>query len=154
MANNFKTTIITNITDDLLIKIYNLELENNEILISKNLIDTYLNSDNSIFIITECSSKIIGFLIAKSLVDTIDVEYIFTDKKYRGLGISSSALKTLEDYAKKNNILNLMLEVRVSNISAINLYKKNNFKIISTRKKYYPDNLEDAYVLQKELNFL
>jgi ribosomal-protein-alanine N-acetyltransferase len=39
------------------------------------------------------------------------------------------------------------LEVRKSNIPAINLYKRFGFEIISIRKEYYSDNKEDALVM-------
>ena len=42
------------------------------------------------------------------------------------------------------------LEVRVSNIVAINLYKSCGYKILTTRKQYYENN-EDAYLMYKEL---
>lgn len=40
----------------------------------------------------------------------------------------------------------VLLEVRVSNISAQNLYRQFGFKIASIRKNYYADNREDAYI--------
>ncbi len=40
-----------------------------------------------------------------------------------------------------------VLEVRVSNETAINLYKKYEFDIVGERKKYYRDNNEDAYLM-------
>ena len=40
------------------------------------------------------------------------------------------------------------LEVRVSNIPAQYLYRQFGFRIVGTRKKYYMDNREDAYVFQ------
>ena len=42
------------------------------------------------------------------------------------------------------------LEVRVSNINAINLYKKNDFKIILTKKEYYSDG-EDCYYMIRSI---
>ena len=51
-------------------------------------------------------------------------------------------------YAKK--VRNLTLEVRVSNIPAINFYKKQGFKIETTKPHYY-DNGEDAYYMILEV---
>ena len=48
----------------------------------------------------------------------------------------------------------LTLEVSESNGTAINLYKKLNYKTIFTRKSYSRDkngNLENALLMQKEL---
>ena len=40
-----------------------------------------------------------------------------------------------------------VLEVRVSNHSAINLYKKYEYEIVGRRKRYYRDNNEDALIM-------
>ena len=37
------------------------------------------------------------------------------------------------------------LEVRVSNLKALELYKSEGFIIMRKRKSYYSDNYEDAY---------
>ena len=37
------------------------------------------------------------------------------------------------------NISKVFLEVKKSNFSAINLYKKNGFKVFGEREKYYKD---------------
>ena len=41
----------------------------------------------------------------------------------------------------------MTLEVRESNITAINLYESMGFKIYGKRKNYYADNHEDAYIM-------
>jgi len=43
------------------------------------------------------------------------------------------------------------LEVRVTNMPAINLYRKLGFQITKTIKSYYMDG-EDAYVMSRELS--
>jgi ribosomal-protein-alanine N-acetyltransferase len=40
-----------------------------------------------------------------------------------------------------------VLEVRVSNESAINLYRKYGYEIVGQRKRYYRDNDEDAFLM-------
>jgi ribosomal-protein-alanine N-acetyltransferase len=40
-----------------------------------------------------------------------------------------------------------VLEVRVSNTNAINLYRKYEFEIVGRRKNYYRDNNEDAFLM-------
>ncbi|NVM02523.1 MAG: GNAT family N-acetyltransferase [Candidatus Helarchaeota archaeon] len=44
------------------------------------------------------------------------------------------------------NAKEIILEVRVSNTSAINLYKKNSFSIVKKLSHYYKDG-EDAYLM-------
>ena len=45
------------------------------------------------------------------------------------------------------NIEQIILEVNTENEAAINLYKKFNFRIIHTRKKYYQTG--DAYIMER-----
>jgi ribosomal-protein-alanine N-acetyltransferase len=47
-------------------------------------------------------------------------------------------------------VVDLTLEVRPSNLNAINLYIKSGFKQVSVRKAYY-NNGEDAFLMYKRL---
>ena len=52
---------------------------------------------------------------------------------------------------QKQNISEYVLEVRVSNYSAINLYESFKFKTDGIKKKYYKDG-ENAYFMVYKLN--
>ena len=68
----------------------------------------------------------------------------FVMPEYQGNGYGDKLLKyILDNYSNRN----FFLEVNVNNEKAINLYKKNGFNILTTRKHYYKD--EDAYVMSK-----
>ena len=86
-----------------------------------------------------------GIIIYNLLYDRIEINYIIVDKNYRKKGIGSSLLRQIE----KNRLKNITLEVRESNIEAINFYKKNGFKIVAIRKNYYGS--ENGYLMLKEL---
>jgi len=86
-----------------------------------------------------------GIIVYDFLYDRIEIEYIIVDEKYRKHGIGSKLLEQIE----KNNIQNITLEVRESNIGAIEFYKKNGFKIQTIRKNYYGN--ENGYLMLKEL---
>lgn len=85
---------------------------------------------------------LVGFLVYKKLYEVIDLLYIVVDQSYRRKGIGSKLMESLLDLDYER----IMLEVDVSNKSAIKLYKKYNFKIINIRKNYYGDN--SAYVME------
>lgn len=53
--------------------------------------------------------------------------------------------------AKNKNCINITLEVAVNNKSALNLYKKLGFKIVTIRKNYYENS--DGYLMIKETNY-
>ena len=85
-------------------------------------------------------------LISYSLIyDRIELEYIWVKENYRCMGIASK----LMDRMFEEKYSNITLEVRKSNFSAINLYKKYGFKVASIRYRYYGD--EDAYLMIREM---
>lgn len=88
-----------------------------------------------------------GVLVYQYLYDRIEIDYIIVDIEYRNLGIATKLLNFIEN--KYKNIDNITLEVRESNISAINFYIKNGFKEVAKRKNYYND--EDGILMIKNL---
>ena len=49
-----------------------------------------------------------------------------------------------------NNIKSISLEVKTTNKEAIEFYKKNDFKITTTRKQFYESGTIDAYLMYRE----
>ena len=88
-----------------------------------------------------------GVLVYQDLIDILTIDYIVVDENYRRNGIATKLLKYLEN--KYQNVDNITLEVRESNIEAINFYKNNSFSEVARRKHYY--NNEDAILMLKKL---
>ena len=78
---------------------------------------------------------------------------IGVNKEDRGLGYGENLLKKMIVAAEVMGSKKIILEVRVSNKTAYQLYKKLGFEEIGMRKKYYrlPQGREDAYVMSKSL---
>lgn len=128
-------------------KIFNLQKDYEHTLISKNSLEEDLkNNLCTYFILLDELSNIIGAIGGTILVDHLDISIVITKKEFTNKGIASSLFKHLIQYCKDNNIESIFLEVRKSNIAAINLYEKFNFVNISTRKNYYKDTCEDALI--------
>ena len=70
-------------------------------------------------------------------------------KTYRQIGIASTLLSHSMKKIKKYKIDEFVLEVRVSNIEATNLYKKFNYQTKTIKEKYYRDG-ENAYYMTLE----
>ena len=70
---------------------------------------------------------------------------------FRRLHIAQGLLEHLFDYAKHQEISRILLEVRISNDAARNLYQKLGFLEDGIRKEYYQDNREDAVLMSKLL---
>ena len=51
-------------------------------------------------------------------------------KDYQGSGLGDNLLRSVVDFALKRKFLNIKLNTQNDNVSALNLYKKNNFQIM------------------------
>ena len=101
-------------------------------------------SQSSIFFVTKKENKIVSFLLAMDLIDSINILLVATENEFKNQGFSTKLIENLKTLNKK-----LWLEVRESNFIAQNLYKKCGFKPTHTRKKYY-SNGENAIIFEFE----
>jgi len=90
---------------------------------------------------------IIGFAGMWNLYDEAHVTTIGVVPKYRGRGLGEVLFVAMLDEAIRRQVTWVTLEVRVSNISAQNLYRKYGFTIQGRRPRYYSDNNEDAFIM-------
>ncbi|MFW9936277.1 MAG: GNAT family N-acetyltransferase [Promethearchaeota archaeon] len=95
------------------------------------------------------SKKIIGFVIAiKDDEDRVNIINFVIQKKFQKLGYGSLLLnKTLERIKKIKGVKRIILNVKTTNVSAIDLYKKFNFRIIGKIEQYYRQK-ESAYLME------
>lgn len=102
-----------------------------------------------------------GFLIAESMdtymgtiigiltePETTRVLVLAVDEPYRRSGLGGKLLNFFIKQAVLRGVSRITLEVRMSNIGAINFYQKHGFKIVSTIPVYYKDG-EGAYVMER-----
>lgn len=118
-------------------------------ILSKENILNDLNNSNFKCLMAIYKEEIIGYISFSHIFD-IEIESIIVKSSYQRQGIGTLLLKYVFNFSKENKINNVFLEVRKSNLTAISLYKKMGFKIISIRKKYY-ENTEDALILKRQL---
>ena len=137
---------LTSVDIDYIEQIFNLE---KEIFINsafnKTYLDTLIKGDNSFIYIYLIDDKVCGYLIILGSIDVYEILAIATVEEYRNKGIAQELLA-------KIRIKNIFLEVRESNQTAINFYKKNKFKEISIRKNYYSKPTENAIIMKLEVN--
>jgi [ribosomal protein S18]-alanine N-acetyltransferase len=92
-------------------------------------------------------ASIIGFAGLWLMVDEAHITTIAMHPNYRGLGLGELMLAHLIDIAYDIGAKWVTLEVRVSNITAQNLYRKYGFREAGLRHRYYSDNQEDALIM-------
>lgn len=93
---------------------------------------------------------IIGFAGMWQVMDEAHVTTIGVSPEYQGRGLGELLFSTLVDETIRREATWLTLEVRVSNYSAQQLYRKYGFTIQGKRARYYTDNNEDAYIMWSE----
>ena len=71
---------------------------------------------------------------------------IAVSKNYRRLGVATTLLSHSMKKIQKYKVDEFVLEVRISNFEAVNLYKRFNYITQSTKEKYYRDG-ENAYYM-------
>ena len=131
---------------DYIEQIFNLEKEIfKSSAFSKSYLNTLIKGDNSFVYVYLIDSKVCGYLIVLDSIDVYEILAIATIEEYRNKGIAQKLLNKIK-------IKNIFLEVRESNQTAINFYKKNKFKEISIRKNYYSKPTENAIIMKLEVN--
>ena len=81
------------------------------------------------------------------MVDEAHITTIAMHPDYRRRGLGEFMLVGLIDIAYSISAKWVTLEVRVSNYSAQNLYRKYGFREAGLRHRYYSDNQEDALIM-------
>jgi ribosomal-protein-alanine N-acetyltransferase len=93
------------------------------------------------------SSYLVGMGCLWSILDEAHITILGIDPHYQCQGLGQVMLYALLKSAKARQLQWATLEVRVSNQSAIALYRKFGFKDVGRRKGYYQDTGEDALIL-------
>jgi [ribosomal protein S18]-alanine N-acetyltransferase len=99
---------------------------------------------------TEIDNCLIGIGCFWSILEEAHITLIAIHPNYQHQGLGRLLLYGLLQKAWEEGLERATLEVRVSNESAISLYKKFGFQTAGTRPRYYPDNREDALILWRK----
>lgn len=92
----------------------------------------------------ETDTEIAGYLICWLMFDECQILNLAVSLPYRGLGLAKLMLRKAVLLASKKGVKKVVLEVRKSNLPAIQLYQGLHFAITHVRKSFYGDG-EDAY---------
>src|SRR5438046_10419443 len=81
------------------------------------------------------------------MVDEVNTTTIAMNPAYRRMDLGELMLANLIDIAYSIGAKWVTLEVRISNYTAQNLYRKYGFREAGLRHRYYSDNQEDALIM-------
>ncbi|SNR59093.1 ribosomal-protein-alanine N-acetyltransferase [Humidesulfovibrio mexicanus] len=95
---------------------------------------------------------LLGYVAYSLIAGEMEILNIATHPFHRRKGLATRLLGAAIDCCQRRGAGEGFLEVRRSNIPAIDLYRKFGFIEVGVRKNYYPDNHEDALLFR--LDFL
>lgn len=95
----------------------------------------------------------VGYGIISIAANEAHLLNLCVSPSHQGHGYGRQLLLGLVEFARHHNAERIFLEVRPSNVRAINLYRTVGFCEVGRRPRYYPcsDDREDALVLTLEL---
>jgi ribosomal-protein-alanine N-acetyltransferase len=100
----------------------------------------------AVFLVAKEEDRVIGYIGSNNILGEVFITNVAVLPDYRRKGVGSALLDGLIDICRENGALYLTLEVRKSNISAINLYEKKGFSSVGQRKNFYSNPTEDALI--------
>jgi ribosomal-protein-alanine N-acetyltransferase len=98
--------------------------------------------------------ELLGYFVLMPVVDEMHLLNFAVAREHQGQGHALLLLDYLCRCASEQNFLSVLLEVRISNHRAIEIYQRYGFSEIGRRKSYYPaaeNTREDAIVMRLEL---
>lgn len=116
----------------------------------KTLYNEVLYNKLSRYFTALVNGKRIGYIGSWLTVPNAEILNLLVVNELQGNGIGKRLVEEVIRVSEKELIEMLSLEVRVSNIKAINLYKSLGFYEGTIRKKYY-GNGEDAVLMVKDI---
>ena len=96
------------------------------------------------------SNLVIGICVFHIVLDEAQINFFVVNKKYRKKGYGTYLMNYLIKQCELLNINKLLLEVSLSNTTAVQFYSRFDFYTVGIRTNYYKDG-SDALLKEKNL---
>lgn len=107
-----------------------------------------LNMEHTVFLVAEEEGRIKGYIGMYVSMDEGEITNVAVKQEERCRGLGGMLIERMLHEAEKKGIGRIVLEVRVSNDSAIRLYERNGFQKCGIRKGFYDFPKEDAFIME------
>lgn len=114
-----------------------------------------LASKSQKVLVLERDGIIVALLVLLVVLDQVDILQLAVLPAYQGRGLAREFLSSkLNNLIQNHGVQKIILEVRVDNQRAINLYLSLGFKNVGLRHNYYTikDKVVDAVIMSLEVN--
>lgn len=106
-----------------------------------------MKKEENIYLVAEEDGEILGYAGAWGVFGEADITNMCVSPLHRRKGVGDALMKKLILEGRKAGINIFFLEVRESNETAINLYKRNGFIQVGVRKNFYEKPVENGLVM-------
>jgi len=142
--------LIRKMTEEDLDQVAELEAQNFSLPWSRDSFREIMNNPSALYMLAVEDDQVIGTCGIITAVGEGDICNVVTDESYRGKGVGYELVSTvMQRAAEELNVTDYTLEVRVSNVAAIGLYKKLGFEEAGVRPRFYEKPVEDALIMWK-----
>lgn len=129
-------------------EIFAIEMECFSVPWSLDSIETELvNEDKKLYYVIEDANGVVGYAGAWLVYDEGQITNIAIRPSARRQGFGAKLTSALIEECFKRGMHEIFLEVRISNLSALSLYRQLGFTVKGMRKNYYSEPKEDAYIM-------
>ena len=119
---------------------------------TKEIFEHEMNGNEyAYYVVAEVDEKVIGHCGMWVVLDECHITNVAVREHLRGNGIGEGLMREAIAFCKELDVRLMTLEVRLTNATAQNLYRKLGFQDGGIRKNYYSDDHEDALVMWVEL---
>lgn len=95
--------------------------------------------------------RVAGYICTWIVRDVMQVNNVAVHEECRRLGLGEGMMRRALEEGVRRGARACFLDVRVSNVAALHLYRKLGFEEVGRRRGYYRDTREDALVMRLAL---
>ena len=106
-----------------------------------------LRQRDCIGMVAEHDERVVGFMIYELKKDQLHVLNFAVDSRLKRLSIGRQMVDKLVGKLSRESRNKIILEVRESNLAALNFFKSQGFRCESILRDYYEVPTEDAFVM-------
>lgn len=119
---------------------------------SENAIREELHNEHAVFFAAMLGGVPVGYAGMFYILDEGNIANVAVHPDFRRRGAARLLLGALKDFALKNAVRRIWLEVRLSNGEAIRLYDNAGFVRMGMRPNFYEKPREDALLMMLDLS--
>lgn len=113
---------------------------------AKSIKETY-DQKHALILGAYQDGKLIGYVIFYYILDEGEIARIAVSPSHRRQGVADQIFARLLEFCTQKDIERILLDVRVSNETAIAFYKKSGFAEDGIRKNFYDNPKEHALLM-------